>query len=63
MENKTKLKPIINELNHLEKDELYRLLWSEYVKEDFLSQLDYNDDFTDDDIEDCVKKICIRRRL
>lgn len=56
MENKTKLKSIINELNHLEKDELYRLLWSKYVKEDILSQLDYNDDFTDEDIEDCVKK-------
>ena len=56
MENKTKLKSIINELNHLEKDELYRLLWSEYVKEDFLSQLDYNDDFTDEDIDNCVKK-------
>lgn len=56
MENKAKLESIVKELNHLEKDELYRLLWSKYVKEDFLSQLDYDDNFTDEDIDDCVKK-------
>lgn len=32
MENKTKLESIVKELDHLEKDKLYRLLWSKYVK-------------------------------
>ena len=63
MENKTKLESIVKELDHLEKDKLYRLSWSEYVKEDFLSQLDPDDNFTDEDIDACVKKICIQRRL
>lgn len=56
MKNKRKLESIVKELDHFEKDKLYRLLWSEYVKKDFLSQLTPDDNFTDEDIDACVTK-------
>ncbi len=45
-----KLKDLLASLSSVEKDDLYRLLWSEHVKEDVEciceeDEIDYDDDF------------------
>ena len=57
--NRAKLDELLTELNYSTLDYIYRKLWANHVKEDFISRI--KDDFTflkydDSDIEECARR-------